>query len=582
MIRINYYNRQDSFMGKILDSFIGQKVGKTRVVRISLKIVVVFLLFILVSNLSSNYINLILNRKELITQTRKMLSKDLKDIYNYCNNQYEIYQFSENLEESVSAIEKMGAMELPGKRSVLLGIKNDGALLFQASGGGRLENFTDSETLKGLVAKNESGTSEGPVTFDINSEEYFGFYKYSDKWGVFIVLAEEYNDFYSNSRRIFRDVSIIIFIISILSAIIGIFALRRILRYITIISSQIMEMVKSQQLGIVKLDGAPNDEITYLGMAFNSLSNTINTLLTIFRKFVNKDIAIKAYKEMQIRLEGSEKELSILFTDIKSFTYITETLGSDIIKLLNLHYNNAINEIMKHDGIIGSIIGDALLAVFGAIEEEGTENKSMAAILTAYRLQQVAASLRKEMTEKKADIEATRGRLTAAENRIYKAVLLKIGVGIDGGNVFYGNIGSHERMTNTVIGDNVNSASRLEGLTRVYNVPIICSEFIKDDIEKNVPDHGITFLELDMVQVKGKTKGRRIYWPMIPKYLKNDKLNDIEIYSDALEKYYAGEWKAAVSLFRKCSLPPAAEFISRIKDGVAPKNWKGIWEMKTK
>jgi len=69
-------------------------------------------------------------------------------------------------------------------------------------------------------------------------------------------------------------------------------------------------------------------------------------------------------------------------------------------------------------------------------------------------------------------------------------------------------------MTNTVIGDNVNSASRLEGLTRIYKVPVICSDFVKEDIEKNVTNHGIRFIEIDQVQVKGKTVGKRVYWPL--------------------------------------------------------------------
>ena len=119
-----------------------------------------------------------------------------------------------------------------------------------------------------------------------------------------------------------------------------------------------MTMVESQQLEIIDLKGAPNDDITYLGVAFNTLSSTINTLVTIFRKFVNEDIAIQAYREKEVKLEGTQRELTILFSDIKSFTFITETLGPDIIKLLNLHYDKSIREIVKYDGVIGSIIGD--------------------------------------------------------------------------------------------------------------------------------------------------------------------------------------------------------------------------------
>jgi len=84
--------------------------------------------------------------------------------------------------------------------------------------------------------------------------------------------------------------------------------------------------------------------------------------MTIFRTFVTQDLVQRAYKEGEIRLEGSQQELTILFSDIKGFTYMTETLGNDIINLLNLHYDQAIREIHSHNGIVGSIIGDALLA----------------------------------------------------------------------------------------------------------------------------------------------------------------------------------------------------------------------------
>ena len=136
-------------------------------------------------------------------------------------------------------------------------------------------------------------------------------------------------------------------------------------------------------------------------------------------------------------------------------------------------------------------------------------------------------------------------------------------------------------MTNTVIGDTVNAASRLEGLTRIYRSPVICSEFIKKDIESNVQNHGIQFLEIDTVQVKGKTTGIKIYWPILERDFDEDLTRETALFTEALEMYYQGEWPAAHKKFRKCKLPVAEVFQERTREN-CPKGWNGIWEMKTK
>jgi hypothetical protein len=185
------------------------------------------------------------------------------------------------------------------------------------------------------------------------------------------------------------------------------------------------------------------------------------------------------------------------------------------------------------------------------------------------------------MTERRKQIEAERGDLTEEEERVFKAVAIDVGVGLDGGDVFYGNIGSLERMTNTVIGDNVNAASRLEGLTRIYQVPVICSDYVKD----NATAYGseFTFVEIDRVKVKGKTQSSGIYWP-VPEDELDEELNQkISIFSDALHHYYDGDWATARRQFKECKLSVAEVFLDRIGNkNQAPEGWDGIWQMETK
>ncbi len=568
-------------MIKIIETLLGKKVNDTRVFPVTIKIILIFTLIILVSNLTSNYINLMFNRTEQIHLMQQLLGKDLRDIYGFCNTQHEIYTYNRDMRGSLQAIQEKGLHELKNKKAIVLGIKPDGKLLFQSSRIKQYDQFSDTKSLRDMLDKKQRNISEGFINIVYNNEPYLAIYKYNQKWDVFLLRGEENNEFYARSRMIFIYISIIVIIVTLISAIVGVFFVRFLLRYIGIITNSIMKMVQDQQLEIIPLDKAPNDDITYLGVAFNSLSSTINNLVTIFRKFANKDVAMKAYRERQIKLEGTQRQLTVLFSDIKSFTYITETLGTDIIKLLNLHYDKAIREIVRYDGVIGSIIGDALLAVFGVFEEQ-TENKSFQAIQAAYSIQQVAESLRNKMQKRHEDVIRRQGKLLPEEEAVFKAVLLEVGVGIDGGEVFYGTIGSYVRMTNTVIGDNVNAASRLEGLTRIYKVPVICSEYVKTDIEKNVPDHGIEFLELDTVMVKGKTIGKKVFWPIPAKIIDKKLHTEIKDFSEGLELYYNGDWKKAYRSFSKCTLPLAEVFKERTKNNECPKRWNGIWEMKTK
>jgi len=340
-----------------------------------------------------------------------------------------------------------------------------------------------------------------------------------------------------------------------------------------------MRVQTTQELGTLDLKGAPNDDITYLGLSFNSLSSTVSNLMDIFRRFVTQDVASRAYKDRDIKLEGQKQDLTILFTDIKGFTYMTETLGNDIIRLLNLHYDKAIRQIQARDGIVGSIIGDALLAVFGTIDG-ARDRRASKAVSAAYAIQEVAGVLRAEMLKSRERIVAENGEMSSHEEKVFKAVMIEVGVGIDGGEVFYGNIGSYVRMTNTVIGDNVNSASRLEGLTRVYKVPVIVSESVMFEVLQETDEY--RFVELDQVQVKGKTIGKRIFWP-VPRAEMDPTLEaKVSQYEVALQAYYQGRWPEAEVDFRACGLPQAEIFLERIEGTPVPSNWNGIWTMTSK
>ena len=564
---------------KLKDILLGERISGVRITPSITKILLVFIVFIIVANFTTNYFNLQYNQIVMTKLLKKLLVKDLQEIYNFCNNQYEIYQYTKNIKDAHESMHRKGLSFLEQSNSIVLAINEHGEIVFESSKIGS-DTFKDLNSLKLTTNEDGAKSGAGKIDFTYLSKDYFGIYKFHPKWEFFILRAEDKSEFYAESNSIFRKISIIIFVLTFLCAAVGLVVIRELLKFIHIITKSLMVMNKEQKINRIDLGKAPVDEITYLGMSFNALGGTINNLLDIFRKFVSDDLVEKIYQEKNVRLEGTKRDLTILFTDIKQFTFITETLGTDIIQLLNIHYDKAIESIVEKHGVIGSIIGDALLAVYGTFDET-KGNKSYQAVISAYEIIDCTVKLRSKMKERREQLLTKQGQLTSREEKVYQAVSLDVGVGIDRGEVFYGNIGSYQQMTNTVIGDRVNSASRLEGLTRIYKVPVIVSESVKEEIEHSVLNHDLEFVEVDLVQVKGKTYGRRIYWPIFKKKITKEMEKNIANFKFALDFYYAGHWVKAHQEFKLINLPIAEEFINRTKEET-PSDWRGIWRMTTK
>ncbi len=414
-----------------------QKVGKTRIIPISVKILVVFIMLLLLSNFVTNFINVQMNQRQIITLTNKILVNQLKDIYTTATNQFEIFKFSHDTNSAVEAVNNAALKGFSYPNSVAMGVMDDGSLLFSSGAGEVFLYFPDKEALRTLLDSKKEEVLEGSIRFSSPRGEYFGVYKFHEDWKCYCIRAELLSDTEKESAKIFILISLVILFLTVLFLFVGLVMFSRIMANVGRITNSLYKMHANQSLGLLDLEGAPNDDVTYLGVSFNALSVTINNLLGIFQKFVSKDVVDSAYREHIIRLEGTQKELTVLFSDIRGFTYMTETLGNDIINLLNIHYDRAIHAIHNQNGIIGSIIGDAILAVYGAIPSR--ENKSIEALNSAWTITKVTAELREKLIERRKEIEKDH-QLTESEERVFKAVLLDVGVGIDGGKVFYGNM----------------------------------------------------------------------------------------------------------------------------------------------
>ena len=556
-----------------------QRVGNTKIVPIGLKILLIFICLILLSNLATNIITIQLSQNQIIKLNNQVMVEQLKELYNSSSNQYQIYTYSNNIEECEASLKKVAQSGFANPNSVALAVKKGGDIDFSISNNSLISwnEFSDIETLEKLNSDIKNGIFDGSVSFTADDGEYFGVYKYQDDWDYFLIRAESRSDLNDNSKSLYLFMIIFVITLTFVFVIIGILVIRREFKSVRTITNDLYNMQKNKKLELIDLSNSTNDDITYLAASFNSLSSSVSNLLNTFQKFVSKDVVAKAYSEQTIALEGSQRELVMLFSDIRSFTYRTETLGNDIIDVLNVHYNKVIHKVHENTGVVGSIIGDAILAIYGTLDAK--MSKSYNSIRSAWDITKVTANLREAMIQKRIEIEKKRS-LSESEERVYQAVLLDVGVGIDGGNVFYGNIGSNEHMANTVIGDNVNSASRLEGLTRVYHLPVIVSEYIKDEVLKESARY--KFIEIDTVQVKGKTEGKKIFFPLDTNETDELIVKKYSIFEDGLSAYYNGDWKSARKLFKDCELEVSQVFLERMGNKNAPEDWNGIWTMTSK
>ena len=200
----------------------------------------------------------------------------------------------------------------------------------------------------------------------------------------------------------------------------------------------------------------------------------------VFSKFVPSDI-IDGMVENQANsslLAGEKRVVAVLFSDIRSFTTLSEhNKAEDVVSFLNEYFDLMAIPVNKYGGTIDKFIGDAVLAIFGA--PKSYEDNTLRAVKTAM-----------EMIELLENYNPQQIKLPFPS--------LRIGIGVHVGELIVGNIGSKSKFDYTVIGDNVNLASRLEGLSKHYKQSIIVSE----DVKKVIGDH-YYFRELDSVQSKG-------------------------------------------------------------------------------
>jgi adenylate cyclase len=265
------------------------------------------------------------------------------------------------------------------------------------------------------------------------------------------------------------------------------------------------------------------------------------------------------------RLGGETRTLTILFSDVRNFTELSERLGAeDTIRLMNVYLAGMTRIIFETGGTLDKYIGDAVMAFWGAplTLEDHAERAGRAAV---------------QMQAAVSEFPALHPGLPGSEG-------LRVGIGVHTAKVVVGNLGSDLRFDYTLVGDGVNLCSRLEGLTKAYGVGVLASE----EMVRRLPDSFLT-RAIDEVRVKGREGAGVIYEVLGERAPRPDEIPWLEMYGSGLALYRAGRWREARAALDQVVAargedPPSRVLLARMADlgGSAPDGWSGVWSFEAK
>jgi adenylate cyclase len=289
-------------------------------------------------------------------------------------------------------------------------------------------------------------------------------------------------------------------------------------------------------------------------------------LSNLFGQYLPPELVDEMSEDPESYIQGAQtREMSVLFTDIRGFTTISEGLSAaDLSELMNLYLTPMTAIIHMNRGTIDKYIGDAIMAFWGAPLNDPEHARHA-----------VKAGL--DM------LERLKGVQELFQQRGWPEI--HIGVGINSGMMSVGDMGSEFRMAYTVLGDSVNLASRLEGLTKNYGVEIIVGQGTRDLLGDYV------FCELDMVRVKGKDQPVSIYEPVaLVDEISEQEEQEIGLFHKCLLHYRQQEWDAAETMLNQLHKDnPHRLLYTLYLDRIAAyrqdppaKDWDGVYTHKTK
>jgi adenylate cyclase len=460
-------------------------------------------------------------------------------------------------------------------------IRSDSELILALDNEGRIAMSTapiqleeqEPAVLSGLVQRGEGGWMQirlGGILRVAQSTRF-------DPFGWTFLVTEQRETFYRAVNQIYYQSGLILILaLAVTSMLLFVFV-----RYLT----QPLGNVVTAMRAIIgandlskKVELQYKDEIGELGHTFNLMTGQLEKaynqikshafkaviaqkreqkIRNIFQKYVPAEVIDQFFTNPESMLVGDSRILAVLFSDIRGFTTISESMSPEqIVESLNTYFSMMVDIILNRKGVVDKYIGDAIMAFFGAPVKH--EDDVFQAVQTGFEMIDALELFNKRQAE------ANRPRF-------------RTGIGINYGVVTIGNIGSEKKMDYTVIGDMVNLASRLEQLTKIYNVPFIVSESVYTRVKKEVPCRLI-----DRVAVKGKKHETKIYYPK--KQLGKTEAKVWKLHHTGMRLYYKRQFEEAAKCFAAARRFLPADPILRIyltrcakyiKDP-PPATWQGL------
>nr|MBP7902351.1 HAMP domain-containing protein [Spirochaetota bacterium] len=323
--------------------------------------------------------------------------------------------------------------------------------------------YNDSESKTWIGAYNKTGFSDIGVVSIVSKDQAFGMVRKLQRQTVLIAL--------------------IVLNLAILFVYLFSKTITKPIRKLVSISNEI----RNGKFDI-SIKSKSRDEIGILSESFEDMAKGLSErekMKDAFGKFVNKEIADMILKN-ELKLGGERKTAAVFFSDIRSFTAISENLQpEEVVEFLNEYMSLMVDCVNKTNGVVDKFIGDAIMAVWGTPISKGNDT---------------ANAVEGALMMREALLKFNKGRGSA------KKPIINIGCGINTGPVLAGQIGSHERMEYTVIGDAVNLASRIESLNKPFGTDIL----ISSDSYKLVQDLYVCE-PMEKITVKGKKDPQQIY-----------------------------------------------------------------------